>query len=334
MEIMRTLEPYCYLTKDAFTKDTEEYFKKSWVILTHESMLPNPGDTFAIKLFGVPIFVRRSSSGVIDGYINSCPHRGGPLFWEGLENRKIISCKYHAWSFGDSGNLKGISDFGCDISCFDNEETSLGRIATDVIDGFVFVNLSLDADAKYEPASDEDIFPQEAPKDTRYYGELSFEIKANWKLYLEGWLDIYHLRYLHPSLVRRVKECRITPKALYAIIDGTVDVPEGIRKRAWIWMHPCTGVAYYENGFAIELLLPISKDETQVKFLFFLQKGATPEDVENRIGILKELFPEDKLAAEHVQSTLEAGVFTTGFLSPKHEGCLDDFHRRLPDYRA
>nr|VFJ92770.1 MAG: Ring hydroxylating alpha subunit (catalytic domain) [Candidatus Kentron sp. LFY]VFJ95761.1 MAG: Ring hydroxylating alpha subunit (catalytic domain) [Candidatus Kentron sp. LFY] len=71
-----------------------------------------------------------------------------------------------------------------------------------------------------------------------------------------------------------------------------------------------------------------------MKFLFFLQKGATPEDVETRIGILKELFSEDKLAAEHVQSTLEAGVFTTEFLSPKYEGCLDDFHRRLPDYQT
>lgn len=42
---------------------------------------------------------------------------------------------------------------------------------------------------------------------------------------------------------------------------------------------------------------------------------------------------EDKAICERVQENLEAGVYDTGLLSPRHEAGLADFHRRVREAR-
>ena len=302
-------------------------------MLTHESMIPRLGDTFAIDICNVPAFIRRDSDGVIKGYINSCPHRGGPLFWNGVENKKTILCKYHAWSFKNSGELKGISTFGCDVSCLDKNKTSLKEIAVKIADGFVFVNLCLNRDCASAPAPDYDFLSQklfDKSKDVYYYGDMSFSVRANWKLYVETWLEDYHFGYLHPSLAKEisVKQCKVTSTPSCVLCESVSASPEGVFDGVWGLIYPCTGLEYYKDGFGVELIFPVNKNETLVKYLFFFQIGIMQEQIDRTIKISEDLIHEDIAACEHIQKTLGSGVFTTGFLSPVHEDGLSGFHEK------
>ena len=202
---LRELPGHAYTGEDFAAKERETVFRRNWVHVAGGHDVPQPGDAFPTVVAGLPVVVIRQRDGTILAFHNVCRHRGCLLVTEPKQERRLLSCRFHAWAYGLDGRLlktphwnpeDGSADLG-----FDPARYSLLPVATATWCDQVFVRLSSDG-----PSFDEHIAPlaqRWAAYDlslVRYGFHVPYEVAANWKLVIQNFLDTYHLPFLHPQL--------------------------------------------------------------------------------------------------------------------------------------
>jgi len=95
----------------------------------------------------------------------------------------------------------------------------------------------------------------------------------------------------------------------------------------WGYFYPCFSFDVFPGGMAVERWLPVGMGQTDLIFEYFFAEDAI--DVETIIKDSEEVADEDVRVAEMVQQNLVAGVYTTGWCSPKHEHALAEFHQLI-----
>ncbi|RZV44438.1 MAG: aromatic ring-hydroxylating dioxygenase subunit alpha, partial [Acidimicrobiales bacterium] len=154
--------------------------------------LKQAGDFVAREAATTPLIVVRGKDGRARAFVNACRHRGTQLVsGEGCVGAFV--CPYHGWSYGLDGGLLGVphSDGFPDM---DKLEHGLAEIDTIEQNGLIYVvqegesasvaHLLDDLPTLF--SSDQHIFKQ---------GEMS--IDGNWKLYLESFIEGYHIKPAH-----------------------------------------------------------------------------------------------------------------------------------------
>src|SRR5205807_1209975 len=90
------------------------------------------------------ILVIRNRDGVLRAFLNVCRHRGARLCAEATGQLKgSIQCRYHAWTYGLDGQLIGAPNV-LDDERFDRSTFGLHRVALEVWEGLIWLNLSDD----------------------------------------------------------------------------------------------------------------------------------------------------------------------------------------------
>lgn len=199
---------------------------KNWQLIAHESQLPKdetiPASYIAETICNYPtILVRSGKTGEIKGYHNVCRHRAGPLEWNGTQGSCSIhglKCKYHGWTYSLDGELKGVPAFGTSCSeTLNKSEYNLWPMRVAVWRGLVFI--------QQHPSEDGNI-PMSGPNATeafmkdnrafcdrlaavpleefRFLKTSTHNIKCNWKVYVENYLEGYHIPTIHPVLNSQV----------------------------------------------------------------------------------------------------------------------------------
>src|SRR2546426_12408107 len=65
---------------DLFTLEMDAVFTgQVWVLVGHESEIPQPGDYKTISVGSIPVIVIRGASGQVGVLVNACAHRGTRL---------------------------------------------------------------------------------------------------------------------------------------------------------------------------------------------------------------------------------------------------------------
>ena len=96
----------------------------------------------------------------------------------------------------------------------------------------------------------------------------------------------------------------------------------------WLFRYPNVALNVYRDGMNVERLLPDGPDRTLVVYQYFFADEDDPANEES-IKISNVTLDQDQAICEAVQANLDAGVYDTGPLSPKHEGALGWFHDRI-----
>ena len=310
------------LYSDAAVYETErrEIFARTWQLFAHESQLPRPGDYLATNFAGYPILAVRGEDGAVRAFHNVCRHRAGPLVDDGTGHcAGALVCRYHAWKYALDGRLAVARDFG-PAEGFDPRQFALFPLKYETWRGFVFV--SMDADAR--PLEDA-IAPLDrrmqalSPERFRNPRVSSHLIRCNWKTYVENYLEGYHIPVLHPMLASTIAAdygVEIEPPAQFYRATPKNDAPiAGL----WAWAWPCLGVNVYADGILMERMWPEAVDRTRLDYLFLFAEDADEAEIERQITASLVTTKEDVEICEAVQRNLNAGVYQTGRLSPKHE---------------
>lgn len=204
-EAGRVLPGLAYRDPDVFEAEFEGIFRTSWISIACGQNVPNAGDLFPVRIAGQSLFAARDEEGRVRVFYNLCRHRGARLVAEPCHARSgRITCPYHAWTFGVDGKFKSAPHFHRDEardSLDQTEADGLGLISirSAVWRDIVFINLSGDA----EPFEDfirpvADRLTHWTESELRPLCSDEYEIKADWKLVAENFLDAYHLPVLHP----------------------------------------------------------------------------------------------------------------------------------------
>ena len=87
--------------------ELERLFARSWLVVGHESEIPEPGD-FVVRYMGQDsVIVGRGSNGEINVMLNVCQHRGMQVCRADAGNASEFKCQYHGWIFGRDGSFVG-----------------------------------------------------------------------------------------------------------------------------------------------------------------------------------------------------------------------------------
>ncbi len=183
----------------------ENIFERGWVFLCHDSQVPGHGDYFATEIGRQPVFVTRQEDGSLACFINACSHRGAILTPLKQGNAKVITCRFHGWSYGCDGHCIRIKEeaTGFPDEGFDRGHFDLRPIARlDSYRGFVFGSLSADGPGLTEHLGQTkpwiDLLVDQARDGLEVVpGSSTYMIGGNWKLQAENGVDGYHVSTVH-----------------------------------------------------------------------------------------------------------------------------------------
>lgn len=214
-QIEATRPASIFLSQERFDEEQAHIFKKRAIPLTISALLPEPGMAMGHESTGLPLIVSRDREGKAHVFLNACQHKGAKL----LETCEVVkagrmTCPYHAWTFGVDGKLIGVARAETFIN-LDKSKRNLAELPSQEQGGIIWVMLDRHAEPDFSslvPELGEDLDALEIGT-AHVYGRKSFDVKANWKLVLEPFLEGYHVQRLHASTVG----------PLYADVPNVVD---------------------------------------------------------------------------------------------------------------
>ena len=327
-DLRRTLPAQWYTDPEVWQRERWSVFGGSWVHIAYDHQFRNPGDYLTENLAGWPIFVRRTGDGSLRAFHNLCPHRAGPLVFEGEGCSKNLVCKYHGWAFDTEGALLSARDFGADAPA----DMDLTAVQVGSWRGLVFVCLDLAAPPLHEWLG---AFPDEVAgiplEQYRFHSRSVRHVACNWKTYADNFLEGYHVPTTHPAMSRDADAANytVTYKGDPRWNIHSMPPRDASTFSVFGWFWPTFGFDVFPGGFAVERWLPRGHGHIDLIFEYFFADDAV--GVEDIVKFSEEVADEDARMCEHVQRNLTSGNYDTGFLSPKWEYPLEVFHGMVRD---
>src|SRR5436190_1347672 len=203
VEHASTLESKYYIDPAVLPLERERIFCRTWQCVGYAEQVAAAGQYFTFDLAGEPLLIARGSDSRLRGFYNVCRHRAGPPA-EGCGTRKVFRCGYHGWTYSLEGRLLNAPEMDATES-FDYSQFGLQPVQVGEWGAWVFVNL----DAKAEPLlANLRELPEQAAKYSLEKLKLAerreYVMECNWKVYIDNFLEGYHLPSVHPSLNREL----------------------------------------------------------------------------------------------------------------------------------
>lgn len=312
---------------------TRAAFARSWQCLAHVSQLEREGDYVAETVAGRGILVVRGADGNLHGFRNACRHRLSPLVADGTGScGGELACPYHGWRYALDGRLKAATRFG-PMGGFDARQWGLVTLPLRTWRGFVFIGLGPDMpdfDAWIRPVDERagDV----KLESWRFAARRRHDVACRWSLYVENYLEGYHVPAIHPLLDAEIlsDSYRVETDDCAAIHHAPLR-PErrsdAVYDGLWAWLWPNLGVNVYQDGMMMERIWPLSETTTRLDYLFIF---AEPDaDHAATFAMSDAVTAEDKAICEAVERNVAAGDIAQGPLSPRHEGGVQLFRDLL-----
>lgn len=182
--------------------EVEKLWQKVWQPACREEDIPKVGDQVLYEVADFSIMVTRTAPDQIQGFYNSCLHRGTQLRVSNGHVKKF-QCPFHGWQWHLDGSLAYLP---CrwDFDHLSNEALRLPEVKVATWQGIVFINFDPDCEAlstylENIPAEFAHIpFP---PEERFTAVHIVKEMPANWKVTLEAFIESYHFMATHPQLL-------------------------------------------------------------------------------------------------------------------------------------
>ena len=316
--------------------------------------LDSVGSYRCFDKLGPSIIIVRSRDQELRAFYNTCRHRGAPVVRESQGRTNLLRCQYHSWSYALDGRLIGVPDEQ-DFGCLDKSSRGLIEVRCASWAGLIFLNLS-----------------SEGPELADYLGELPREfstvglnrmrevdrksviVDCNWKAAIDAFLEIYHVKTIHPKTVDMMLDCRAVDMALIDHGHSRMTIRRNLTQGANFREQPQApdiaamddifrrnAVAYnvFPNlimpvdavGFPVMLFWPRGTHQCELEAIFLGQDwgaGPRPEFWEHFLEVYCQLLDEDVQNLAGIQKSLKSGAFT-GMMLSYAERRIYWFHEEL-----
>ena len=100
-----------YFDDEIYRQELENVFARSWLLVGHESQIPNTGDYITNTMGEDPVIMVRDRSDNINVLLNTCRHRGNALTRADVGNAHNFLCTYHGWTYSTDGRLISVPGY-------------------------------------------------------------------------------------------------------------------------------------------------------------------------------------------------------------------------------
>lgn len=346
VERAETIPSAWYCDPEFHALDLEAVFQTTWQYAGHVSRLASPGDHLAVTLAGHPVVVLRDGDGALRAFFNVCRHRGGPLVLCDGTGLKVLKCKYHGWTYRLDGTLRGVPAFDR-TELFDKRDFGLVPLRLEVWEGLVFItmNAALPPLQKFMAGIAERIAPIRL-ESLGHVATVDYEVKANWKVYVDNYLEAYHVPHVHPELFTLYDFQRYTTEVHdYHVVQhspvepGDTGYGTGSGGMSWyFWIWPNLMLNILPGRLQTNLVLPVAADRCMVRFEYYYEDAAseaTRARARDDHRFSDEVQREDIQICERVQLGLASPAYDRGRFSVDYEQGVWRFHSLLKGaYRA
>ena len=338
-EEARAAPPGIYVSPEFLALEQEHLFAKEWICAGRADALASPGDYLTMQIADQPVVVLRDTDGALRAFSNVCLHRMSVLL-EGRGNRRVISCPYHAWSYGLDGRLRN-APYMEGSPDFDKRDYRLPALRCETWDGWIYVTLN----PGIEPVA-ERLRPVKDLVTGRYrfedYRESFREERVwntNWKVLAENFMESYHLFRLHAATVGKQSKVEemvmppggevfnyhwITKESEFVLANAhpgcTYLEGEWRRTTALLTIYPSHLITLSPGYFWYLVLQPLGTG--RVKILYgggmapdFIADPKGAEQVVRAKALLDAVNEEDRTGTEAVYRGLKSGLARPGHLS-------------------
>jgi len=174
------LDPQFYLGDESVARD-RALLACQWQLVTDRQRLAQAGNAWAADLAGTPVWLLHDGER-LRGVHNVCRHRAGPLDLVGEGQSRRLRCRYHGWTYSQTGQLKNATEMQDTVN-FDPAENCLPQLAVQSWQGLVFAALRPMANFD-EVVTGIDSRISAAPiANFVYHNTVSYTLNCNWKIY-------------------------------------------------------------------------------------------------------------------------------------------------------
>lgn len=212
-----TLIPAAYYDAEFYRLEIERLWRTSWVCVGYECQIPEPADILHVNCAGESLLIVRDKDKTLRGFYNVCRHRGAKLVSDETAHCPVIRCPYHGWGYALDGSLLGAPYFqGLDVppsakeqfriraedeGNFCKADYGLHQVHVECWGGMIFAKMDDAVLPLFDWLGDlPERFCRHPLHELVLVRRKSYEIKANWKLIAENFMEYYHLPTVHPEL--------------------------------------------------------------------------------------------------------------------------------------
>jgi choline monooxygenase len=330
-------------------EEKRKVFARTWQLVGRTTQVERPGQYFTATVADEPVVVVRGADERLRALSNVCRHRAGPVVGEGEGERKGFRCGYHGWTYALDGRLQSTPEFE-GVECWRREEHALPEFRVETWGALVFVNLDPDAEPLETVLED---LPERtgARRDDwpsmRLAARKDWYLDCNWKVYVDNYLEGYHIPFVHPALNRELDYARYRTETrrYYSIQHSPIKPAPSARLRAaasaeentaqFFWLFPNLMLNVYPDNYSTNLIVPLAPERTLTVFEWYMRdpdEPSTQSELERIISFSDEIQLEDIRICEAVQRGLRAPSYTRGRYSVKRENGVHHFHGLLTEF--
>ncbi|MBI1278054.1 MAG: Rieske 2Fe-2S domain-containing protein [Anaerolineaceae bacterium] len=345
-----TLPAEWYTDSRMLELEKERIFYKTWQPVGRVDQVRRVGDYFVCEVVGQPLVITRGLDEKLRGFYNVCMHRAGPVAL-GQGNRKSLQCRYHGWTYDLEGKLIRAPEFE-GVENWSKEDVCLSPIMVEEWGPWVFVNLDPDASPMsdiYGPIQAEILSKGFDLSKMSLIERRDYVIDCNWKVYVDNYLEGYHLPIAHPGLFKELDydQYRVDTYRYYSSqyapirpVDGEVRDRRYVRTDAeaealYYWVFPNVMLNVYMDNTSINIILPLGHDKTLTIFEWYFQQPGTGEGWESMqqiIAFSDQIQQEDIEICENVQKGLKSNAYNQGRFSVLRENGVHHFQSLVHEF--
>jgi phenylpropionate dioxygenase-like ring-hydroxylating dioxygenase large terminal subunit len=350
-----SLPGWLYFDPEFFAAEKKIFLRAAPQVVCHESEISRPGEWRSLDYLGESVIVIRGDDGAVRAFLNLCRHRGSRLVEGAGGCAKVLTCPYHAWSYGRDGRLAGVPHRK-EYPGLRTDMLGLIPVAVENWHGFLFVTLDRGAPTVAEMMAlyEDEVAPYRF-EDLRVLERVTLRPRPlNWKTIADNYSDHLHIPVGHAGLNRLFeRNYRIEAQAHVDRMEGdlvekasanpserayqrflpTVAQLPPTHQRKWLYYKLFPNVAFdiYPDQVDFMQFLPVSATETVIREISY----ALPDDRrEMRAArylnwrINRQVNAEDTALITRVQLGMQSSGYRPGPLGMS-EVCLRSFAKKL-----
>jgi len=276
-----------YTSQNWFDQEQRLIFGNSWQFAGFIEDVQAPGDYLTVQCGFQNIVVVKGENEQLKAFHNICRHRGTQLLRATGKKRKVLTCPYHDWTYNLEGQLISVPEKAKEFPELDLKQVCLHRASVATWRGMLWVHPKSDAPTIEEWFAG--CVPHLGPHDpTRLIEypdtQTTHVIKANWKIVVENYIDVYHLSHLHSQTLQMyahnkakfqfVGDHYMFWEPLSETYQTYLDDLMPFKRIAEVtdehlgayvpWLFPSLGLAESESSWSIFQVIPLAPDQTKV----------------------------------------------------------------------
>ena len=332
IRVARTLPGWVYTDLGVHETQRERLFPKTWHYVGHDGLVRNPGQAHPFTILDEPLLLTRDVAG-LHAISNVCTHRG-TIVVEAPCRATHLRCRYHGRRFALDGRFESMPGFE-DAAGFPSPADDLARVELGNWRGFLMASLSPALPFAELTASLRRV--ESLPFDRLVFdGTRDYEVKANWALYVDNYLEGFHIPFVHAGLASTIDTGSYStepfPNGVLQVARAKAGEPsfDGGIAAYYYWLFPGTMFNVYPWGISVNAVTPLAVDRTRVTYQSFVW-DASKRGKGAGAG-LDRVEAEDEAIVESVQRGVKSRLYDRGRYSPSHETGVHHFHRLLTEH--